>query len=95
MNDEYEHLKNQLEFFCNQELHIQQVANRIADRADPSQRALWIACINHQRDCFNHHAPLIQFAEQTLDPIFSERLFQISYNHSLKISNTQKIFTLR
>jgi hypothetical protein len=94
--EEYEQAKKQLQFFCNQELQIQQVANRLAERSDPSQHNTWLACINHQRDCFNQHEHIIESAVwSTFAPSrLTQKLFMISYNHSQYIINNQKQFKL-
>jgi hypothetical protein len=96
--EEYEQAKKQLQFFCNQELQIQQVANRLAERSDPSQHNTWLSCINQQRDCFNQHEQIIESAVwstfELLPSRLTPKLFMIRYNHSQYIINNQKQFKL-
>ncbi len=75
MND-YSVLKSQLEFFCEQELRIQQTANLLASSA--SNHRLWLACIDHQLDCFNHHEQIIEFTTLTLPSIYVDQLYHLS-----------------
>ncbi len=80
-------LKKHLEFFCTQELHLQQIANSLATSG---KHDLWLSCINHQFDCVNLHEPLIALAEQICTPHETEQLYRISVHHTQKIIKNQK-----
>ncbi len=85
--NEYFVLLSQLEFYCEQELRIQQTSNLLASAA--TNHRLWIACINHQLDCFNHHEQIIDFATLTLPSVYVDQLYQVSVKHTARIIENQ------
>jgi hypothetical protein len=85
--NEYFVLKSQLEFYCEQELRTQQTANLLASTS--VDHRLWLACINHQLDCFNHHEQIIDVASLTLPSIYVNQLYQLSVEHTKRIIANQ------
>jgi hypothetical protein len=85
--NEYFVLKSQLEFYCDQELRTQQTANLLASAS--ANYRLWLACINHQLDCFNHHEQIIDVATLTLPTVYVNKLYQLSVAHTKRIISNQ------